>query len=184
MELQRWDRRAGPIWAAVSTRRSEKQTHLSVVYSTCGNMAYKAWPFLFRSTQTFYVFILSLSPAPNLSDCHRLDFLLHVDVWKVFILVIQKKLFCIKSSWQLILASLWERKKKKSQGSAPATFELLQHYSFIRSKAASTKILLWKYFESLRPGLPEMLVHVTHSHKHVKRSDRSHLFSDPLSRGY
>lgn len=38
------------------------------------------------------------------------DFLLHADVWKVFILVIQKKLFCIKSSWQLILAFLWERK--------------------------------------------------------------------------
>ena len=41
-------------------------------------------------------------------------FILHADVWKVFILVIQKELFCTKSSWLLILVSPWGKKKRAS----------------------------------------------------------------------
>lgn len=73
-------------------------------------------------------FWLSLSPA----------FFLHADVWKAFILVIQKELFCINYIWELILASLWG-KKEKSQGSAPAAFELLRYLSSIRPKSSKHK---------------------------------------------
>lgn len=80
-------------------------------------------------------FWLSLSSA----------FLLHADVWEAFILVIQKELFCIKSSWQPILASLWERKKEEPGFSTCCLWTSPHYSSFIRPKGTHTKIPLWKY---------------------------------------